>query len=76
MLLGFYVMESCVPGLTGVLFFLFPLNKNYNLLFALPCPPVCQPEAMGVVYFDQHLVSAHEGSFWGIFQDLISKVNF
>ena len=28
-------------------FYFFPLYKNYTLLFALPCLPVCRPEAVG-----------------------------
>ena len=28
-------------------FLFFPLFKNYTLLFALPCGPVCKPEAVG-----------------------------
>ena len=28
-------------------FFFFPLQKNYTLLFALPCPPVCKAEDVG-----------------------------
>ena len=43
-------MESCAPGLTSwnFLFSFFPLYKNDTLLFALPCPPVCNPEALGL----------------------------
>ena len=46
-----FQMESCVPGLTGwnFMFSFFPLYKNYTLLFALQCPPVCKPEAIGRV---------------------------
>ena len=31
-------MESCAPGLTSW--------KNYTLMFALLCPPVCMPETV------------------------------
>ena len=43
------VMESCAPGLTSwnFLFSFLPLQKNYTLLLALPCQPVCKPEAVG-----------------------------
>ena len=41
-------MESCAPGLASWKFFcFFLLNKNYTLLFALPCLPICEPEALG-----------------------------
>ena len=33
-------METCAPGLTryNFVFYFFPLQTNYTLLFALPCP--------------------------------------
>ena len=44
-----WIMENCAPGSTSwtFLFPFFPLWKNYTLLFALPCSPVCKPEAVG-----------------------------
>ena len=41
-----YLMESCAPGLTSWNF-LFSFSLNYTLLFALLCPPVCRPKAIG-----------------------------
>ena len=41
-------MESCALGLTSYIFFsFFPLQKNYTLLFALPCLPVFNPKGIG-----------------------------
>ena len=47
--LPFTWMASCALGLTSwnLVFYFFPLKKICTLLFALLCPPVCKPEAIG-----------------------------